>query len=86
MGIIENNSMMKTKIKKILKSIMSRSKLHKELFLIMYTEAPKSISTEIAEGEVISDFLPPPEELIAFPQLDNLDCRYSITSFNISGR
>jgi predicted DNA binding CopG/RHH family protein len=31
---------------------------------VIYTEAPKSISMEIAEGEVISDFLPPPEELV----------------------
>jgi predicted DNA binding CopG/RHH family protein len=31
---------------------------------IIYTKAPKSISKEIAEGEVVSDFLPPPEELI----------------------
>jgi predicted DNA binding CopG/RHH family protein len=30
----------------------------------VYTEAPKSISKEIAEGEIIDDFLPPPEELI----------------------
>ncbi|MDR3171922.1 MAG: BrnT family toxin [Treponema sp.] len=31
---------------------------------VIYTEAPKSISMEITEGEVVSDFLPPPEELI----------------------
>jgi predicted DNA binding CopG/RHH family protein len=31
---------------------------------VLYSEAPKSISKEIAEGEIISDFLPPPEELI----------------------
>jgi predicted DNA binding CopG/RHH family protein len=31
---------------------------------ILYTEAPKTISKEIIEGEIISDFLPPPEELI----------------------
>jgi predicted DNA binding CopG/RHH family protein len=31
---------------------------------VMYAEAPKSISKEIAEGEIIADFLPPPEELI----------------------
>jgi predicted DNA binding CopG/RHH family protein len=31
---------------------------------VIYTEAPKSISSGIAEGEVVSDFLPPPEELI----------------------
>jgi uncharacterized protein (DUF4415 family) len=30
----------------------------------MYSESPKNISKEIAEGEIISDFLPPPEELI----------------------
>jgi predicted DNA binding CopG/RHH family protein len=30
----------------------------------IYTEAPKNISKKIAEGEIISDFLPPPEELI----------------------
>jgi predicted DNA binding CopG/RHH family protein len=31
---------------------------------VIYTEAPKSISMEIAEGEAVSDFLPPPEKLI----------------------
>jgi predicted DNA binding CopG/RHH family protein len=31
---------------------------------IIYTEAPKSISKGITGGEVIADFLPPPEELI----------------------
>jgi predicted DNA binding CopG/RHH family protein len=31
---------------------------------IIYTEAPKSISKGITEGEIIADFLPPPEELI----------------------
>jgi predicted DNA binding CopG/RHH family protein len=31
---------------------------------VIYAEAPKSISKEIAEGEVIADFLPPPEELV----------------------
>jgi predicted DNA binding CopG/RHH family protein len=31
---------------------------------VMYSEAPKSISKGIAEGEIISAFLPPPEELI----------------------
>jgi uncharacterized protein (DUF4415 family) len=31
---------------------------------VVYTEAPKSISKEIAESEIIDDFLPPPEELI----------------------
>jgi uncharacterized protein (DUF4415 family) len=31
---------------------------------VIYTEAPKSISREIAGSEVIADFLPPPEELI----------------------
>jgi predicted DNA binding CopG/RHH family protein len=31
---------------------------------VIYAEAPKSISREIAEGEIIADFLPPPEELI----------------------
>jgi predicted DNA binding CopG/RHH family protein len=30
----------------------------------IYTEAPKGVSKRIAEGEIISDFLPPPEELI----------------------
>ena len=29
-----------------------------------YTEAPKDISRGIAEGEIVADFLPPPEELI----------------------
>ncbi|MDR2192973.1 MAG: hypothetical protein LBP19_00645 [Treponema sp.] len=29
-----------------------------------YAEAPKIISKEIIEGEIISDFLPPPEKLI----------------------
>jgi hypothetical protein len=31
---------------------------------VLYTEALKSISKEIAEDEIIDDFLPPPEELI----------------------
>jgi predicted DNA binding CopG/RHH family protein len=31
---------------------------------VIYAEAPKSISKGITEGEVIADFLPPPEELI----------------------
>ncbi|MDR0555239.1 MAG: CopG family transcriptional regulator [Treponema sp.] len=31
---------------------------------VVYTEAPKSISKEIAEGEIIDDFLPPPEALV----------------------
>ena len=30
----------------------------------IYTDAPKSISTAILEGEIIADFLPPPEKLI----------------------
>jgi len=31
---------------------------------IIYTEAPKDVSSAIAEGEIIADFLPPPEELV----------------------
>ena len=31
---------------------------------VIYTEAPRSISKGITEGEIIADFLPPPEELI----------------------
>jgi uncharacterized protein (DUF4415 family) len=31
---------------------------------IIYTEAPKDISKRITESEIVSDFLPPPEELI----------------------
>ncbi|MCL1993365.1 MAG: BrnA antitoxin family protein [Spirochaetes bacterium] len=31
---------------------------------IIYTEAPKNISKVIAEGEIVADFLPPPEELL----------------------
>ena len=30
----------------------------------MYKEAPKSVSKAITEGEIIEDFLPPPEKLI----------------------
>ena len=30
----------------------------------IYTEAPESVSRAIMEGERISDFLPPPEELV----------------------
>ena len=31
---------------------------------IIYTNAPKNISKNIMEGEIISDFLPPPEQLV----------------------
>ena len=31
---------------------------------IIYTEAPEDVSSAIAEGEIVADFLPPPEELI----------------------
>jgi len=30
----------------------------------IYTEAPKSVSMAILNGEIINDFLPPPEKLI----------------------
>ena len=30
----------------------------------VYTEAPKNISRAILEGEIVADFLPPPEKLI----------------------
>jgi len=30
----------------------------------VYTEAPKSVSKAISDGEIIADFLPPPEKLI----------------------
>ena len=32
--------------------------------IVVYTEAPKSISAEIAEGEVVANFLPPPADLV----------------------
>lgn len=31
---------------------------------IVYTEAPEDISKALTKGEIIADFLPPPEELI----------------------
>ena len=31
---------------------------------IMYTDAPKNLSKRIAEGEILTDFLPPPDKLI----------------------
>ena len=31
---------------------------------VVYTEAPGNVSRAIAEGEIIADFLPPPEKLI----------------------
>jgi len=31
---------------------------------IIYTEAPKDVSKSILEGEVVTDFLPPPEKLV----------------------
>ena len=30
----------------------------------IYTEAPRSISKAISEGEIIADFLPPPDKLV----------------------
>jgi len=31
---------------------------------VIYTEAPKSIAKSIIEGEIVPDFLPPPEKLV----------------------
>ena len=31
---------------------------------IMYTAAPKNLSKRIAEGEILTDFLPPPDKLV----------------------
>ena len=31
---------------------------------VIYTEAPRNVSRAIAEGEIITDFLPPPEKLL----------------------
>ena len=31
---------------------------------IIYTDAPKNISKAIAEGNIITDFLPPPDKLV----------------------
>jgi predicted DNA binding CopG/RHH family protein len=31
---------------------------------IVYTKVPKDISGDIFEGEIIDDFLPPPEQLV----------------------
>ena len=31
---------------------------------IIYTDAPKNISKAIAEGDIITDFLPPPDKLV----------------------
>jgi predicted DNA binding CopG/RHH family protein len=30
----------------------------------IYTEAPRNISKAISEGEIIADFLPPPDKLV----------------------
>jgi len=30
----------------------------------IYTDAPKNLSKAISEGEIVADFLPPPEKLI----------------------
>ena len=32
---------------------------------IRYTEAPEEVQSSILQGEVVADFLPPPEQLIA---------------------
>jgi hypothetical protein len=40
---------------------------------VVYTEAPESISREIAEGEVIADFLPPPEDLLRKEQYKKVE-------------
>jgi len=31
---------------------------------IIYTEAPRSISKAISEGDIVTDFLPPPDKLV----------------------
>jgi predicted DNA binding CopG/RHH family protein len=31
---------------------------------IIYTNAPRNVSKGIADGEIITDFLPPPEQLV----------------------
>jgi len=31
---------------------------------IVYTEAPKSVSRAVLDGEIVNDFLPPPEKLL----------------------
>jgi uncharacterized protein (DUF4415 family) len=44
--------------------IGERGKINMNKRKVVYRKSPKNISKEIAEGAIVFDFLPPPEELV----------------------
>ena len=48
----------------------------------IYTEAPKNISRAIFDGEIITDFLPPPEKLIRKEQKVKITISLNSESIN----